>query len=53
LTIAIDVASWFRSGSTTMDPSNSANKARINSNIAASFRAFSDDDHDGFDDRHH
>ena len=53
LTIAIDVASWFRSGSTTMDPSNSANKARINSNIAASFRAFSDDDHDGFDDRRH
>ena len=53
LTIAIDVASWFRNGSSTLDPSNSANASRIAANIASSFRAFGDDDHDGFDDRRH
>ena len=53
LTLAIDVASWFRNGASTMDPSNSANAPRIAANIAASFRAFGDDDHDGFDDRRH
>ena len=53
VTVAIDLSSWFGDGSGgTLDPSNSANAARIAANIAGSFRAFEDDDHDGHDDHH-
>jgi len=53
VTIAIDLSNWFSDGSgVTLDPSNSANAARISANIAGSFRAFEDDDHDGHDDHH-
>jgi len=53
VTIAIDLSNWFSDGSGgTLDPSNSANAARISANIAGSFRAFEDDDHDGHDDHH-
>ena len=53
VTVAIDVGNWFSDGSGGMlDPSNSANAARISANIAGSFRAFEDDDHDGHDDHH-
>jgi hypothetical protein len=53
VTIAIDLSNWFSDGSGgTLDPSNSANAARISANIAGSLRAFEDDDHDGHDDHH-
>ena len=53
VTIAIDLSNWFSDGSGgTLDPSNSANAGRISANIAGSFRAFEDDDHDGHDDHH-
>ena len=51
VTIAIDIASWFSNGTGgTLDPSNSANASRISANIAGSFHAFEDDNHDGHDD---
>jgi hypothetical protein len=51
VTIAIDIASWFSDGSGgTLDPSNSGNLSRISANIARSFHAFEDDNHDGHDD---
>lgn len=51
VTIAIDIASWFSNGAGgTLDPSSSANVARISANIARSFHAFEDDNHDGQDD---
>ena len=51
VTIAIDIASWFSDGSGgTLDPSKSANAPSIAANIARSFHAFEDDDHDGHDD---
>ena len=53
VTVAIDLTNWFADGAGgTLDPSNSANASRITANIAASFHAFEDDDHDGHDDRH-
>jgi len=53
VTVAIDLSNWFSDGSGgVLDPSNSANAARISANIAGSFRAFEDDDHDGHDDHH-
>jgi hypothetical protein len=53
VTVAIDVTNWFTDGAgATLDPSNSANASRIAANIAGSFHAFEDDDHDGHDDRH-
>ena len=53
VTVAIDLSNWFSDGSGgTLDPSNSSNAARISANIAGSFRAFEDDDHDGHDDHH-
>ena len=51
VTVAIDLSNWFGDGSGgTLDPSNSSNAARISANIAGSFHAFEDDDHDGHDD---
>ena len=53
VTVAIDLSNWFSDGAGgTLDPSNSANASRISANIASSFHAFEDDDHDGHDDRH-
>jgi hypothetical protein len=47
LTMAIDVASWFKNGSTTLDPSNSGNASIIATNIRNSFRVFEDNNRDG------
>ena len=53
VTVAIDLTNWFSDGAGgTLDPSNSTNASRISANIASSFHAFEDDDHDGHDDRH-
>jgi hypothetical protein len=53
VTIAIDISNWFSDGAGgTLDPSNSSNNGRISANIASSFHAFEDDDHDGHDDHH-
>lgn len=55
VTLALDVARWFvgRSGA-TIDPAtagpNGANRAIVESNIRASFRAFRDHDRDGRED---
>lgn len=53
LTVAISTADWFRAGDgTAIDLVNmtSASRARLASNIEASFDAFEDDDRDGDDD---
>jgi hypothetical protein len=51
VTVAIDLTNWFSDGAGgTLDPSNTANASRISANIASSFHAFEDDDHDGHDD---
>ena len=53
LTIAVDVASWFKDASGgVIDPTNSANAEAIEHNIRASFHSFEDDNHDGVDDHH-
>ena len=53
VTVAIDLSNWFSDGAGgTLDPSNGGNASRIAANIAGSFHAFEDDDHDGHDDRH-
>lgn len=53
VTVAIDLSNWFSDGAGgTLDPSNSGNASRIAANIAGSFHAFEDDDHDGHDDHH-
>lgn len=55
VTVNIDVGRWFRSGNGgIIDPATAgpgqANFATVAGNIAASFGAFRDDDHDGWDD---
>jgi hypothetical protein len=55
ITINVDLANWFRTSSGTLvDPATAnaggANAALVSSNIARSFKAFRDDDHDGHDD---
>jgi hypothetical protein len=53
VTVAIDITNWFSDGNGgTLDPGNRANASRISANIASSFHAFEDDDHDGHDDHH-
>jgi hypothetical protein len=53
ITVAIDITNWFSDGAGgTLDPSDSANASRISANIAGSFHAFEDNDHDGHDDHH-
>ena len=53
VTMAIDLSNWFSDGSGgVLDPGNAANAGRITANIAGSFRAFEDDDHDGHEDHH-
>jgi hypothetical protein len=50
VTLSIDPAGWFRSGTGRLDPSVAADKAAIEANIAASIDVFGDDDEDGHDD---
>ena len=47
VTIDVDVASWFRSGTTLLSPLDPAAAAVIESRILASFAAFLDDNRDG------
>lgn len=56
ITINVDLTNWFRtSGGALVDPATAnaggANAALVSSNVARSFKAFRDDDHDGRDDR--
>jgi hypothetical protein len=51
LTIAVDVASWFRGAAgTVLDPTSAANALAIGQNIRLSFTAFEDDDRNGIED---
>ena len=55
ITIKVDLTNWFRTSSGTLiDPATAnaggTNAALVSSNIARSFKAFRDDDHDGRDD---
>jgi hypothetical protein len=55
ITINVDLANWFRTSSGTLvDPATAnaggTNAALVSTNIARSFKAFRDDDHDGRDD---
>jgi hypothetical protein len=51
VTVALDVGSWFKNGSTVIDPSTAnpggANENVVRNNIRSSFRAFEDDDKNG------
>ena len=47
VTINVDVASWFRSNGTLINPSGLDAQSRISSNISASFEAYHDDDRNG------
>jgi hypothetical protein len=50
LTIAADIASWFKDASgAVLDPTNAESAEAIVRNIARSFRTFEDDEHDGMD----
>ncbi len=51
LTLNIDVASWFQSGTTVLDPSNPQNRSQITNNIGRSISAFEDGNRDGREDR--
>ncbi len=56
ITINVDLANWFRTSTGTLvDPATAnaggANASLVSANIAKSFKAFRDDDHDGRDDR--
>jgi hypothetical protein len=51
ITLDIDPSRWFvGAGGTTLDPSSTANRSQIESNIKASIDVFDDDDRDGRDD---
>lgn len=55
ITVAVDVARWFRAGDgSTIDPrtavSGGANKSIVDNNIKMSFEAFEDDDRNGHED---
>jgi hypothetical protein len=51
LTIQVDMSSWFRNGSTVINPATAnkggANENTVKNNIRASLRAFRDDDRNG------
>jgi hypothetical protein len=54
ITLAIDASKWFTAADgTRLDPRESSARQAIETNIAASFSAFEDDDEDGADDRGH
>ena len=51
ITLDIDASKWFQGADATrLDPRDAANRAAIEANLRASFRAFEDDDEDGADD---
>jgi hypothetical protein len=54
LTVRVDIPSWFRNGTTSIDPASAnaggANKQIVDNNIKRSFKVFEDDDRDGRDD---
>ena len=53
ITLDIDASKWFvAADGSRLDPRESAARAAIEANIAASFRAFEDDDEDGREDHH-
>jgi hypothetical protein len=51
LTVHVDIPSWFRNGTTSIDPvsanAGGANKQIVDDNIKRSFKVFEDDDRDG------
>jgi len=52
ITLSIDASKWFLAADgSRLDPRDPANRAAIEANIRASFRAFEDDDEDGEEDR--
>jgi hypothetical protein len=51
ITVDVDVSSWFRSGTTLLNPLEATAAASIEARILASFAAFQDDDRDGHRDR--
>jgi len=56
VTLRLDVAAWFVSGATLLDPSTAntggPNEGIVKDNIKGSIEAFRDDNHDGRDDDH-
>jgi hypothetical protein len=51
ITLSIDASKWFQAADgSRLDPRDVANRAAIEKNIRASFRAFEDDDKDGQED---
>ena len=54
ITLSLDASKWFKAADgTRLDPRESSAQRAIETNIAASFSAFEDDDEDGADDRGH
>jgi hypothetical protein len=52
VTLNVDPTGWFGGANASrLDPTNDANRPRIEDNIRKSFQAFKDDDHDGREDR--
>jgi len=52
ITLNFDPSKWFVSGTTSLDPSDPANKLAIETNIRASLAAFQDDDGVGHENHH-
>jgi hypothetical protein len=51
LTLFADLGAWFRdAGGSLIDPASAANATLVRDNIARSFNAFEDENHDGSDD---
>jgi hypothetical protein len=50
VTLSLNPAAWFGTAAAPLDPSLAANRAAIEGNIRASFKAFRDDDRNGHDD---
>jgi hypothetical protein len=51
LTLFADLGAWFRdAGGNLLDPASGASAAAVSDNIARSFNAFEDENHDGSDD---
>jgi hypothetical protein len=51
LTLFADLGAWFRdAGGSLIDPASAASTAQVADNIARSFNAFEDENHDGSDD---
>jgi hypothetical protein len=52
ITLNFDPSGWFLSGTTALDPSDSANQVAIEANIQKSLAAFQDDDESGHENHH-